>query len=240
MTRRLSLNFSRALLFASILFLIMGGMWLSQVNAAPLAASAGPNYAGFAAQFGWANYNDALGTNDNNCASSTGLTNTMTIELTQFSLNIPTGSTITGIQVEPKAGYNGTNTMSAMLLQGGAAVGGIKSWTPVSAAACSDTAFGTLGGAGDLWGATWSPSDINGTNFGVRFYSATNCTSIDCELDAVRITVFYDPPAVPQPAPVSAPKEVPEGDTLLLLGGGMGGLGVWLRWQWGKRKKLDS
>ena len=35
-----------------------------------------------------------------------------------------------------------------------------------------------------------------------------------------------------------APREVPEGDTLFLLGGGMSGLGVWLRWQWGKRRKV--
>jgi hypothetical protein len=34
-----------------------------------------------------------------------------------------------------------------------------------------------------------------------------------------------------------APAEVPEGDTLLLLGGGMSGLGVWLRYQWSRRKK---
>ncbi len=36
----------------------------------------------------------------------------------------------------------------------------------------------------------------------------------------------------------AAPREVPEGDTLFLLGGGMSGLGVWLRWQWGKRKQI--
>ena len=35
----------------------------------------------------------------------------------------------------------------------------------------------------------------------------------------------------------TAPAEVPEADTLLLLGGGMSGLGVWLRWQWSKRKR---
>jgi uncharacterized repeat protein (TIGR01451 family) len=34
-----------------------------------------------------------------------------------------------------------------------------------------------------------------------------------------------------------APAEVPEGDTLLLLGGGLSGLGVWLRYQWSKRKR---
>jgi hypothetical protein len=34
----------------------------------------------------------------------------------------------------------------------------------------------------------------------------------------------------------AAPKEVPEGDTLLLLGGGMAGLGTWLRFQWSRRR----
>jgi hypothetical protein len=32
------------------------------------------------------------------------------------------------------------------------------------------------------------------------------------------------------------PAEVPEADTLLLLGGGLGGLATWLRWQWRKRR----
>lgn len=35
---------------------------------------------------------------------------------------------------------------------------------------------------------------------------------------------------------VLQPQEVPEADTLLLLGGGMSGLGVWLRYQWSKRR----
>jgi hypothetical protein len=36
---------------------------------------------------------------------------------------------------------------------------------------------------------------------------------------------------------VNGPSEVPEGDTLLLFGGGIGGLGVWLRYQWSKRRR---
>lgn len=36
---------------------------------------------------------------------------------------------------------------------------------------------------------------------------------------------------------VNGPSEVPEADTLLLLGGGMGGLATWARWQWSKRRK---
>ena len=36
---------------------------------------------------------------------------------------------------------------------------------------------------------------------------------------------------------IDPPKEVPEGDTLLLLGGGLSGVAVWLRYQWSKRRK---
>ncbi len=43
------------------------------------------------------------------------------------------------------------------------------------------------------------------------------------------------PVAAPTPVPPATPKEVPKADTLLLLGGGIGGLGVWLRWQWSRR-----
>lgn len=46
----------------------------------------------------------------------------------------------------------------------------------------------------------------------------------------------YDPPA----APVRAPAEVPEGDTLLLFGGGVGGLATWLSWQWRRSKNEHS
>ncbi len=45
----------------------------------------------------------------------------------------------------------------------------------------------------------------------------------------------FGPAAQPTPIPTS-PAEVPEADTLLLLGGGLGGLATWLRWQWRKRR----
>ncbi len=35
---------------------------------------------------------------------------------------------------------------------------------------------------------------------------------------------------------LQAPSEVPEADTLLLLGGGLGGLATWMRYQWSRRK----
>lgn len=38
------------------------------------------------------------------------------------------------------------------------------------------------------------------------------------------------------PSAPSAPKEVPEADTMLLFGGGIGGLATWLGWQWRKTR----
>lgn len=39
---------------------------------------------------------------------------------------------------------------------------------------------------------------------------------------------------------LQAPAEVPEADTLLLLGGGLGGLATWLRYQWSRRRVRSS
>ncbi len=45
----------------------------------------------------------------------------------------------------------------------------------------------------------------------------------------------YQAPPAPPPTAAAAPKEVPEAGTLLLLGGGLGGLATWLGWQ---RRKI--
>lgn len=39
---------------------------------------------------------------------------------------------------------------------------------------------------------------------------------------------------------LQAPSEVPEADTLLLLGGGLGGLATWVRYQWSRRKTIQK
>jgi hypothetical protein len=52
-----------------------------------------------------------------------------------------------------------------------------------------------------------------------------------------RITATFGQSSVSLDQVVTGASDVPEGDTLVLLGGGMGGLGVWLRYQWSKRRK---
>lgn len=78
------------------------------------------------------------------------------------------------------------------LLKGGNAVGtdhaGPAGWTTSDSTA-------TYGGASDMWGTTWSLSEVNASNFGVRLKvnnpstSASNTASVDY----VSLTVYYEP-----------------------------------------------
>ncbi len=338
-------NFWRGILFGGALFLAVSVLGQARVSAAPLAGVGGPNFAGTATGQFWTTPANATGANDNNCANAGESSNPL--DLTNFALNLPAGSTVLGILVEPKAGYSGAHTMAGQLLKAGAPVGTAQNWTPVSAPDCTFTTFQSLGGTSDLWGTTWTVSEINATGFGVRLLGSSSCTAnqTGCFVDAVRITITYSVPTptttvitsdnpdpsnvgqivtvtftvtaqalnapntvrksgappsgtvtvnasdslscqgsltngsgactitfasvgaksltatypgdanhsgsasaavphtvnaivAPVAAPTATPREVPEADTLLLLGGGLGGVATWARWQWSKRKKV--
>jgi hypothetical protein len=214
-------------------FLFFGSSLLfdqsARVNAAPAAATAGPNFAGTgtAVSAFWTSPSSATGTNDNNCASDNNDLSNESIDLTNFSFGIPAGSTITGIRVEPKASYDGASSLSVTILKGGSPAGTAKTYVPVQSQNCAGTAFASLGGAGDLWGTTFTSTQVDAANFGVRITTGAADTLI--LLDAVRITVIYDPPVLTPTA--ARPAEVPEATTLLLFGGGLGGMATWLGWQ---------
>ena len=72
------------------------------------------------------------------------------------------------------------------LLKAGVATGTAKSG---AAWALSD-ALDSFGGAADLWGASWTPADINSATFGVQL-SATSGGAIGASVDYVQITVSY-------------------------------------------------
>ena len=227
MNAMLERNFERSLLIASVILVMLGGSHQSQVAAAPMAASAA-NFGTVSSQYEWNSPSNANGTNDNVCTDTNSDGNYLL--LTQYAFAIPVGSTITGILVEPKIGMAAAGpSYSLTLLKSGANAGNTKNVLPANTNLCTGTTFVSAGGNGDLWGTTWTPGEINNSGFGVRVV-ANNGDVLNSLVDAVRITVFYDPPAPATPA------EVPEADTLLLLGGGMGGLATWLGWQFRKRR----
>lgn len=235
-------------MIVSVMLLAFGTAQDSTVAAMPLFASAGPSYAGNAqAVASWITPGNSTGAPDSSCSESSDPGGA--IDLTNFGFSIPAGSTITGILVEPKAAvslgdspsriYSGTKAHApkanetAQLLKAGSPAGTANaSWAPVGGL-CPNTAFLSLGGAGNTWGTAWTASDINNSNFGVRITDSAGAGPVF--LDAVRITVFYDPAATATPP---RPAEVPEADTLLLFGSGLGGLATWVGWQMRKVRAM--
>lgn len=119
------------------------------------------------------------------------------LKTTGFGFSIPTGATVDGILVEWKkacgtldAGWTAKD--SAVRIVKGDVIGSTDK--SVSGNWPSATlAYVSHGGASDLWGETWSISDINASDFGaaisaVRGDGASVRQGI---IDHCRITVYY-------------------------------------------------
>ena len=135
--------------------------------------------------------------------SGTGTFQTNYLTASNFGFSIPVGSTILGIQVNtvnqafidtssPSTNFvadTNVNLMKAGTIQApGRALAG--SWP-------SNT-FGVLihGGPSDLWSDTWTPADINNTQFGVAISAAVTKAGplVIAEVDTFGIDVWYVPP----------------------------------------------
>ncbi len=184
------------------------------VNAAPTAptsdfsATASANAVAFSPVYGIMGLNDAsIGsmawTNPTNVISSDNLyaTNDLTgvatsnyLVISSFGFSIPNGTVITGIvvEIEKRAQTPGTTIQdeSVRLLKGGVISGSDK-------ASVSDwpTAVDMLipyGGPTDLWGQTWTATDINsGIGVAIAADKASGAGTTTAYVDSARITVYY-------------------------------------------------
>lgn len=114
---------------------------------------------------------------------------------TNYGFSIPSTATITGIQADitKRRGSGGSSPLidaRVRLIRAGTVQTTDRAsgaaWPPVD----TDTPYG---GSADLWGASWTPSDINNSGFGVAI-SAENTdsfTSADADIGAVTMTVYY-------------------------------------------------
>jgi hypothetical protein len=133
----------------------------------------GPNACTIATPNGWQGANniqmqDGLGaTVSINPGSTSGL-----LQATAFNFGVPSGATVLGITAvwvrkswSLPGLYTGLVDSNVSLLKAGSAVGSnhasgggwISSFQSIS-----------YGGPSDLWGASWSPSDINSSGFGIQ------------------------------------------------------------------------
>src|SRR5213075_329680 len=94
---------------------------------------------------------------------------------TNAGFSIPGGSTIDGIVCEVEVACDVSGAMQDFTVHltknGSADVGSEKA--DATTYPTSD-AYKTYGSSSDLWGATWTASDINSANFGLKFASLNN------------------------------------------------------------------
>lgn len=60
----------------------------------------------------------------------------------------------------------------------------------------TDAAHVILGGATDLWGTTWTPANVNASNFGVSLFATPTVDDADdgistAHIDHIRVTCFF-------------------------------------------------
>jgi hypothetical protein len=152
----------------------------------------------------WSTTNNTT-TSNNSYTTSGSLTSSNSVseylDLTGWGFSIPAGATIDGITVSIERSWTGSGTSnvqdtSLRLLKAGTKVGDDKAATATNWPTSDGTA--TYGGAADLWGTTWTDSDINASNFGFALKVENDGSgSKTARLDYVTITVNYTGGAAP-------------------------------------------
>ena len=188
-------------------------IFLLAMVALAFAATAGPNLAGTGGTAGSCNGSTiicwtspgSITANDGVNAHADLFASASSNELqgTNFGFAIPAGSTINGITVEIKkqaiSGPGNPTDVDVTIIKGGVATGSNLGHTGVANGWLSAGGIDTYGGSSTLWGATWTPADINATNFGVQISCVewTGASSTSAGVDFIRITITYTPPATP-------------------------------------------
>lgn len=122
------------------------------------------------------------------------------LKVSNLGFTIPTSATICGIQVDVEKsaaallGLGSVTDNHARILQGTTAGNDL----PNGAAWSTSDTYVTYGGSNQLWGLSWTPSDINASNFGFLFSANINgffngiITVLPvAQIDNIRITVYY-------------------------------------------------
>lgn len=148
----------------------------------------------------WLNPQNVYVSDTNYAENQSSAFTTYYLKTSQHGFAIPSDATVNGIVVEyrraqPNPSYVGyCYTVEAQLAKGGVIAGDNKSLgTSAKYPYNSAFAYETYGGSSDLWGLTFTASDINSSNFG--FAMTTRMVPFKGGLrllvDHIRITVYY-------------------------------------------------
>jgi len=149
--------------------------------------------------YAWGNPGNVTA-NDGANATQSGLNGavqvTDALRGTNFGFSIPSNATIDGIALKIEALASNNTTASAAdsvvkLVKGGAVAG--NDFASFETLETTATVY-TYGGATNLWGTSWSPTDINASNFGAQVqYEIDRTARFACtvSVDYIEITVYY-------------------------------------------------
>lgn len=165
-------------------------------------STSGPLYCGTAANDSgigstdWTGPTNAQGTDDASVATGSFSAGSPShyLKCTNFGFSIPAGATIDGIQVEfYRDGLVGSAIDNAVrIVKGGSISTTDKSSVVNWANSISGLRRDSYGGSSELWGETWTSTDINASTFGVAISAkATGGPPDNAEIDSVRITITY-------------------------------------------------
>ena len=204
--------------------MLITGLLLSALSES-MAQSQGPNNPTVVTEEGfaclscpgedWFNFNNAK-LSDGNFAITHLATNptcfqsncfvSRALEASSFGFTIPLAVTVTGIQVDVKRTAYASNAIKdsvVLLLKDGVKIPGTNHASPLVWATSNQ--YVTYGGATDLWGVTWTPTQIDSVGFGVYFKVQNLLGVIDSAgVDHIRVTVFYATSSGPPVAAFSA------------------------------------
>jgi len=112
------------------------------------------------------------------------------LKVTNFGFSIPSSATINGILVEVERKRSGvTITDSSIRI----VKGGSISSTNLSTGAVwpGIESYDSFGSSSELWGESWTATDINSSDFGFVISASTAGIARTASVDHIRITVYY-------------------------------------------------
>lgn len=140
----------------------------------------------------WANPGNAASSNNSYAVAGQpgSVQSSHYLKATGFGFSIPAGATIQGIVVEVER--KGTDALSAVDIAARLVKAGTVQATDRSTGTAfpATDAYATYGSSSDLWGTTWTPAQINATDFGFVFQANIEPLK-DAFVDHIRITVTY-------------------------------------------------
>jgi MSHA biogenesis protein MshQ len=181
-------------------------LWSLTASAVTVSASPGTCTSSAIGLLAWTNPTNARTSNTTyataTATSATGLQLTDNLTCNNYGFAIPAGSTINGVQVNIRRKISSTNSTTGQdsgvyLINSSGAINAGTNRATATAYTTSDV-VDVHGTATDLWGAAWTVTDINSTNFGAAYQGSisktTSSTTRTISVDYIQITIDYTAP----------------------------------------------